>query len=88
MSTYTIKSISNDGEWYLVKGWRKYKSHWQNRDNCLPDTTFKSVASAMRSLTKLLKVMPEYLTDTFYVVKITYNEEYCCYDVEEIHAWD
>ena len=88
MSTYTIKSVSSDGEWYLVNGWRKYKCYWQKRDNCVPHTTFKSVASAMRSLTRLLKVMPEYREDTFYVVKIAYDEEHYCYDVKEIHAWD
>ena len=64
-------SVSDDGEWYLVNGWKKYKAFWQQRENCTPYSTFKSVANAMASLTKLLKVMPEYRDDKFSVVKIS-----------------
>lgn len=82
---YTIKSISNEGTWYLVNGWWKYKTYWQEFDNCVPHTVFKRKADAKRSLTNLLKyMMAEYGNDDFTIVKFEWNEKGYCYDEIEI----
>ena len=83
---YTIKSISDDGEWYLVNGWWKHKAYWQQKDNCTIATTFKRIQDAKRSLTKLLKVMEEYRTDDFTIVELEWNALHQCYDTTELEA--
>lgn len=72
MKRYTIKSVSDEGEWYLVNHWNTYKAFWQKQNKCTPNNTFKTVGQARASLTKLLKVMPEYSTDTFEVAEFTF----------------
>lgn len=65
---YRIKSVSEDGTYYLVNGWSKNKAFWiketdsQNLCKCC----FNKLSQAKASLTKLLKVMPEYRMDKFY----------------------
>lgn len=64
---YVIESVSDEGKYYLVNGWNRYKTFWTtNRGWAL----FKSPVQAKASLTKLLKVMDDYESDTFYMLKI------------------
>ena len=82
---YTIKSVSNEGTWYLINGWWKHKAYWQELDNCNLNTVFRRKSDAKRSLTKLLKyMMAEYGNDDFTLVMLEWNEEKCCYDEIEI----
>lgn len=68
---YTIKSISEEGVYYLVKGWRKAKTIWFNEKSVMefPEGAkrffFDKPEHAKASLTKLLKVMPDYARDKF-----------------------
>lgn len=75
MTRYTIKSISNEGIYYLVKGWHKEGAIWipekkvkANLDY-YKEKFFSTPSGAKASLTKLLKVMTDYETDNFEVVK-------------------
>lgn len=70
---YTIKSVSDDGIFYLVNGWRKKFSFWKKWISFQKDDFFKSEASAKASLTKLLKVMGDYVDDIFYIVTADCN---------------
>lgn len=65
---FSIKSISDEGEYYLVNHWYKYKSFWQHKNDLSLDSTFINAKDAKTSLTKLLKTMPEYGRDTFTLV--------------------
>jgi len=67
---FTIKSISDEGIYYLVNGWDRHKAFWKLKENLKPDMLFKSAADAKRSLTKLLKIMPDYATDKFEIVQM------------------
>ena len=67
---YTIKSTSEDGIFYLVKDWRKNKAIWIKKERLKQTMLFKRPQDAWSSLTKLLKVMDEYRTDNFELVKI------------------
>ena len=84
---YTIKSSSNEGEYYLINGWYKHFGFWLpikaavNTVN-IEKITFKTAGSAKASLTKLLKIMPDYKSDIFTLCKITENENII--DIEEI----
>ena len=73
---YTIKSISDEGTYYLVKDWRKNRELWvsQEKMNRHPDWWFTSEGKAKQSLKTLLNVMDEYLSDEFYVVDDQGNE--------------
>jgi hypothetical protein len=77
---YTIKSISNDGLYYLINGWYKYFGFWfrtkdiYNNPENLNKITFKTAGSAKASLTKLLKIMPDYITDNFILCAIYENK--------------
>ncbi len=75
---YTIESQSPEGIYYLVNGWYKYFAFWirkkdfnVNKARYLPMITFKTIGSAKTSLTKLLKVMPEYKNDIFRLCEIS-----------------
>jgi hypothetical protein len=71
MKKYTIKSTSDEGVFYLVNGWYKHKKIWISEEGVMRNTEsakrffFKQPWHAEASLTKLLKVMPEYSTDKF-----------------------
>ena len=60
MKLYTIKTISKDGTHLLVNGWNKHKKFWCRPEYMMTSYYFKTLSSAKSSLTKLLKVMPEY----------------------------
>ena len=75
MTKYTIKSTSEEGVYYLVNGWEKCKTFWFSEKSVMEDTEnakrffFNKPSQAKASLTKLLKVMTEYLEDEFEVVE-------------------
>ncbi len=76
MTKYTIKSTSQEGIYYLVNGWSKCNTFWfteksvlENKQNAIR-FFFNKPAQAKASLTKLLKVMPDYASDTFELVEI------------------
>lgn len=66
---YTIKSTSEEGVYYLCNGWNKHKTFWVKEDN-IHKALFNTKGQAKASLTKLLKVMPEYLNDIFEIIEI------------------
>ena len=74
MTKYTIKSVSDEGVYYLVNGWEKCKTFWFNERSVLQDTEnakrffFNKPGHAKASLTKLLKIMPDYISDEFTLV--------------------
>lgn len=67
---YTIKSTSDEGVFYLVKDWRKHKAIWVRKDKLRPTMLFKRPQDAWGSLTCLLKIMDEYVTDKFELEQI------------------
>jgi len=73
---YTIKSVSDEGTYYLVKDWRKNKELWVSKEKMdrHPEWWFTSSGKAKQSLKSLLSVMDEYLSDTFTVVDMSGNE--------------
>ena len=65
---YTIMSISNEGRYFLVNGWKKHNSFWTRR--ATPEKNgFKTEGLACRSMNHLLKIMPDYRTDKLTLVK-------------------
>lgn len=75
MKKYTIKSISNEGVYYLVNGWHKCNTFWFNEKSVMEDVEnakrffFNKPSQAKASLTKLLKIMTEYSNDKFEIVE-------------------
>ena len=75
MKKYTIKSTSNEGIYYLVNGWNKWKTFWFNEKSVLEDKEnakrffFNKPSQAKASLSKLLKVMDDYKKDSFELVE-------------------
>ena len=67
---YTIKSVSDEGIYYLVNHANDYKTYWVEKRDLRPKMLYDRAADAKASLTKLLKVMTEYKADKFYLVKI------------------
>lgn len=67
---FTIKSTSTEGVYYLVNGWDKHKSFWVEKNEIKPSMLFNREQDAKRSLTKLLKIIPEYCTDAFELVSL------------------
>lgn len=71
MKKYTIRSTSSDGIYYLVNGWNKCNTFWisEKAVNADPENArnffFNKPAHAKASLTKLLKIMPDYASDIF-----------------------
>lgn len=73
---YTIKSTSNEGIYFLVNGWQKHVAFWIpefDLRNHLEKVIFKTKGSAKASLTKLLKIMPDYSSDIFTLCEIYSN---------------
>lgn len=67
---FTIKSESEEGVYFLVRAWRDNKAMWVSEEKLTEKMLFATEAGAKRSLTSLLKVMPEYGSDKFSVVEI------------------
>ena len=64
-----VKSVSNEGTYYLVNGWRRHKAFWVKRGDT-PMCLFKDARTAKMSLTKLLKTMPDYASDSFIIEEV------------------
>jgi hypothetical protein len=77
MTKYTIKSTSDEGVYYLVNGWNKHETFFVSekfvmfRKNEAMQCFFNKPSHAKASLTKLLKVMPEFATDEFELIEMT-----------------
>lgn len=69
---YTVKSISNEGVYYLWKGWGNScsKHMWEKDIPTEEKYLYKTVKSARTSVTKLLKVMDEYKTDKIEIIEV------------------
>lgn len=80
---YTIRSTSDEGVHYLVNGWNKHRAFWMREDRITEGKLFKREQDARRSLTKLLKVMPEYESDTFEMVFVEKDSASKRYVVKE-----
>lgn len=52
---FTIKSISDEGTYYLYKDWEKNKSFWKHGSKIKKEQMFKTASAAKGSLTKLLQ---------------------------------
>ena len=70
MTGYTIKSESKDGEFFLAKNWRKNKALWVKKDWLKEQHLYKTYGHCEQALYNLLDTMPEYKSDTFYMVFI------------------
>ncbi|MCR5238103.1 MAG: hypothetical protein K6E34_12980 [Lachnospiraceae bacterium] len=70
---FTIKSISDEGTFYLNKNWEKNKSFWKYSSELKIEDMYKTASAAKSSLTKLLKVMGEYLADSFFLIETDEN---------------
>lgn len=74
MTKYTIKSTSDEGVYFLVNGWEKHRTFWISKTEVEKDIEkaktkfFTAPRFAKASLTKLLKVMPDYAQDEFEMV--------------------
>lgn len=72
---YTIKSTSDEGVYFLVNGWEKHYAFWISESDVYKDIEkaksmfFTAPRFAKASLTKLLKIMDDYKTDTFELVE-------------------
>lgn len=72
---FTIKSISEEGTYYLNKDWERNKSFWKLGSEIKKEQMFKTASAAKCSLTKLLKVMDDYRTDKFFLVETDENNK-------------
>ena len=70
MNGYTVKSISNDGVYFMVRDWRKNKAIWVSFDMLKPEYLYKSSNTSIKALEKLLNAMEEYVEDKLSVVYI------------------
>ena len=70
MIGYTVKSISDEREYHLVKNWEKHKTFWNRKEEMKKDMLYKTGSAAKASLTKLLKIMEYYRNDKFELVKM------------------
>ena len=66
---FTIKSVSDEGTYYLVNHWNKAGTFWKSASQIRRSDMFKTAGQAKASLTKLLKVMDDYATDTFSIIE-------------------
>ena len=88
---YTIKSVSDEGEYYLVKDWRKNKELWVSKAkmDSNPQYWFTSSAKALQSLKSLLNVMFEdYGSDDFFIVDDMGNETPVNLNVRKNGLWE
>ncbi len=69
---YAILSVSSEGEYFLVNGWKRNRAFWISGEPSFL-TNFKRKQDAITSLTKLLKVMDDYESDTFYLCEVDNN---------------
>lgn len=67
---FTIKSTSAEGVYYLVNHWDRHKAFWVAPEKIKPSMLFTQPKYAKMSLSKLLKIMPDYATDKFELIEI------------------
>ena len=70
MVGYTVKSTTDEGTFFLVKNWRKNKTFWKEEDKLKDTDLFTSHYYALRSLHRLLRIMPDYAKDDFVLEKV------------------
>ncbi len=70
MKGFTIKSISEEGTYYLVNHWEKHNAFWKSKEELKPNMLFKSAGYAKRSLNHLLEIMEDYRNDKFEILEI------------------
>lgn len=78
MNKYTIKSVSDEGTYYLVKNWEKARTFWKLPAKTLQTDLFTRAQDAKHSLTCLLKVMDEYAEDKLTLIEIDQNGNIVC----------
>ena len=71
MNGYTIKSVSEEGIYYMVKNWRKNKAIWVKGQKLKQEYLYKTETMAIRALEKLLNLMDDYASDYFTIVFCT-----------------
>ena len=74
MTTYSIRSTSDEGVYYLLPDWRRQRGIWSKPGDVFARETFKTARGAKASLTALLRGMPEYRTDVFTMVELNHEE--------------
>lgn len=67
---FTIKCTSEEGIYYLVNHWEKFKTFWVEPSKVKKEMLFKRQSDAKTSLTKLLKIMEDYRKDKFEIIEI------------------
>ena len=67
---YTVKSISDEGVYYLVNRWNMHQRFWVRKEELKRSMLFRRKQDAKASLTKLLKVMDDYKNDTFEIIEV------------------
>ena len=72
---YTVKSVSDEGVYYLVNRWNIHNRFWVTGDELKRAMLFRRKQDAKASLTKLLKVMDDYKNDKFEVIEISLNNK-------------
>jgi len=73
---YTVKTESEEGIYYLINHWNKYKTFFKSNLPQLYDQYFKSESDAKKSITKLLNgVMgDDYRNDKFTIIQVSESE--------------
>ena len=65
---YGIKSVSKDGVFYLVNGWKKHGAFWSKTAD--PAVCgFKTAGLATRSLNRVVEIEPDYMNDWLSLVR-------------------
>ena len=87
MTGYTIQSVSEEGTYYLCKNWNKNKTFWKEKD-CLKDSDlYKSPSYSIRSLKKVLEMLPDYATGKFTLVMCQDGQD-CFVECAELRAFN
>ena len=69
MNGFSIKSVSDEGTYFLVKNWEQNKTFWKELKNVKRNDLYSGAGLATRSFRQLLKVMWEYKDDDLEIVK-------------------
>ena len=87
MTRYTIKSVSEEGTYYLCKNWEKNKTFWKEKEFMTDGDLYKSPSYAVKYLKKVLEKMPGYATDDFRLV-MCQDEQNCFVECAEVKAFN
>ena len=87
MTGYTIKSVSEEGTYYLCKNWEKNKTFWKEKEFMTDGDLYKSPSYAVKYLKKVLEKMPGYTTDDFTLV-MCQDEQNCFVECAEVKAFN